>query len=173
MWSRRRFLSSLAIGSAGLGLSACGFRPLYEGGEIGGVAADLSAIVIDDPRTRLEQTVRNELVFLFTGGSAPAAQRYRMRLDVSESVSNLVIEQVTGRPTASSLRVRARVTLLEAGVGRRIFRETFEASASFEQSTQRFANERAQLDAGRRAAREVAGRIRTRTAIAIRADQAQ
>ncbi len=171
MWSRRKLLSAMAFGGAGTALSACGFRPLYQGGEIGGVAADLSAVVVDDPTTRLEQAVRNELVFLFTGGSEPAVQRYRMRLTVTERISNLVIEQVTGRPTASSLTLRARVTLLEFGVGRRIFRETFESSASFEQSTQRFANERARLDAGQRAARDVAIKIRTRTAIAIRADQ--
>ena len=168
MWSRRHIIRGGAIALCGAGLAACGFRPVYQGGAMAGVAAPLAAIAINEPSTRLEQAVRNELVFLFTGGDAPAPARYRMQLGVSSGVSNLVIEQATGRPTASSLDLTAVVAVTEIATGAEVLTETFRASASFEQSTQRFANERAKLDAGQRAARDVAERIRIRTAVALR-----
>lgn len=168
MLSRRRWLRGAALSGAALTLAACGFRPLYGGGETDGVAPLLAAIEIDAPGTRLEQAVRNELVFLFTNGRAPAPARYRMTLGVTSRVSNLVIEQVTGRPTASSLTLSANVVLTDTSTGAIVLRDTFSSSASFEQSTQRFANERAQRDAGDRAARDVAARIRVRTATALR-----
>ena len=111
--SRRRMLQGLALVGAGLGLSACGFRPLYQGGVASGVAGELPAIAINDPSSRLEQAVRNELVFLFTGGGAPAAPRYRMQLAVAGSVSNLTVEVATGRPTDSTYNLVATVTLVE------------------------------------------------------------
>lgn len=167
MWSRRHIIRGGAIALCGAGLAACGFRPVYQGGAMAGVAAPLAAIAINEPSTRLEQAVRNELVFLFTGGDAPAAPRFQMQLNVGESISNLVIEQVTGRPTASSLTLSARIRLVDIATDEVLLAETFRASASFEQSTQRFANERARLDAGQRAARDVASRIRIRTAVAL------
>ena len=168
MLSRKVFVRGAALAVLGVGLASCGFQPVYQGGAAASVGADLRAVEISDPATRLEQAVRNELVFLFTGGDAPAPARYRMQLGVSSGVSNLVIEQATGRPTASSLDLTAVVAVTEIATGAEVLTETFRASASFEQSTQRFANERAKLDAGQRAARDVAERIRIRTAVALR-----
>ena len=133
-----------------------------------GVAGELPAIAINDPSSRLEQAVRNELVFLFTGGGAPAAPRYRMQLAVAGSVSNLTVEVATGRPTDSTYNLVATVTLVEIATNETIVAETFRTAAAFEQTTQRFANERATLDASQRAARDVAARIRTRVAVALR-----
>lgn len=168
MLSRRQMLGALALAGGGSTLSACGFRPLYGGGLDGSVAQDLSAITINDPATRLEQAVRNELVFLFTGGGAPSPARYRLQLSVSSTTSALVIESVTGRPTATALNLTALVVLTDIETGAVLLNQTFLASASFEESTQRFADQRAALDAGQRAARDVAERIRTRVAVTLR-----
>ena len=167
--SRRGVLRGLVFTGAASVLSACGFRPLYEGGVAVGVAGELPAIAIDDPSTRLEQAVRNELVFLFTGGSAPAAPRYRMTLAVSGYVTALTFQQTTGRPTDSTFNLIAAVTLTDVATGATVLTETFRTAAAFEQTTQRFANQRAELDASQRAARDVAATIRTRVAVALRA----
>lgn len=165
---KRRLLASPVLALA-LAAAGCGFTPLY-GTDPSGIAVtgELAAIEIGDPRTRLEQAVRNELVFLFTGGGAPAATRYRMRLTVEERVSDLVIEQVSGRPTASALTLKAAAVVTDARTGVVVFNDAVETSASFDQSTQRFANERARLNAGLRAAKTAARRLSLRIAAALK-----
>ena len=65
-------------------LSGCsGFRPLYGTASGGGsVAADMSALAVEEQHTRAGQILRNELL----DGVRPGLARYTLKLDVTESV---------------------------------------------------------------------------------------
>src|SRR4051794_29491924 len=85
----RRILACSGLAALAM-LSACTFSPVYGPGPGGrNVSADLSAITITLPprpisepvAARVEQKVRNDLIFAFTGGSNSAQPRYGLKLD--------------------------------------------------------------------------------------------
>ena len=148
----------------GLALSACQVRPLYSTNTTTGqtLAAELSTIEIAPAKDRLEQEIRNHLIFAFTGGGSPSSPVYRLVMDVENNTDDLDIESGTG--LAKTTRVRLTVTyklirLSDNGVattGSSFF------TASFARSSQLFANDRAELDAQNRAAEQVANDIQLR-----------
>lgn len=173
--ARRRTLAVLVIGAALLA-GACQVRPLY--GTIGGVsgaspavASELAAIDIDLVETssredldRVGQVLRNELIFGFRRGREAGEQRYRLRILIDRPLNEVGVERLADVPSAYTVTVNASYVLSEIGTGRTVTTGRAFGSASFDFSSQRFANLRAERDAEDRAAKMVAGDIQTRLA---------
>jgi LPS-assembly lipoprotein len=169
----RRAVLVLALGAA-LAAGACQVRPLY--GTVGAtgsspVAEEFSAIDIDTVETassvdldRVGQVLRNELIFGFRRGREGAEPRYRLKILIDRPLSEVGVERLADVPSAYTVTVNATYVLSEIGTGRTVTTGRAFGSASFDFSSQRFANLRAERDAEDRAAKLVAGDIQTRLA---------
>lgn len=148
--------------------AACTVQPLYgTGGRTIAVAgtpvgAELSQIAVAPVNERVAQELRNHLIFLLHGGTAPETPRYRLGLTVSAFTSAAASIQV-GRdeePTASLVTVTALYVLEDAATGARLAEGRRSTIAPFDVSRQQFAALRAERDAQNRAAREAAELVR-------------
>ncbi|WP_319533378.1 LPS assembly lipoprotein LptE [uncultured Cohaesibacter sp.] len=161
---RAGFVSLVACLGVGLALSACQVRPLYSTTSTSGQAlsTELASVQIESAKNRVEQEIRNQLIFAFTGGGEPASPLYRLEMFVTNANSSFDIESGTGlaKTTRVSLTVTYKLIQLSdntiATTGSSFF------TASFARSTQRFANDRALQDAENRAAQQIANDIQLR-----------
>ncbi|WMS44291.1 hypothetical protein RDV64_07845 [Acuticoccus sp. MNP-M23] len=164
MWSRRGFL----IAAVALGVAGCNVRPLYYAGGAGGALSpvpDLKAIVIDPPGNRVGQEIRNELMFLFGGdGGGPDQELYRLRIIEDAATDPLAIELEEDLPAAVLLTLNSTFILSEIATGKTLLTGSSNATASYDFSSQRFSNVRAERDAGTRAAKIMAQNIGARIA---------
>jgi len=171
MWWR----SAVAV-LALLALASCQVRPLYLDAASGGPLSpspDLRAIVIDPPANRagetelnrIEQVLRNELLFLFRGdGGPPDEERYRLRFVLSASDDPLAVELEEDLPSAVLLSLNGTFILSEIETENTLLTGSSTTTASYDFSSQRFANERAERDAGTRAAKVMAENVAARIA---------
>ena len=169
MWSpdpSRRILLGLAGALLATGaLGACQVRPVYapvEGIALG-VQADLSGIDVMPVDGRTGQKLRNDLQFLFSGGDVHGG-KYEMYLRVKSKKSNLLVRVVSDKPRAQIVTLTASYELRRKGGEDTLVEGSFKREASLEWSDQRYANDRAAIDAENRAARELAEDIRTHIA---------
>lgn len=161
----RRAIISATLLAAGLSLTACQVQPLYGTLSSGGTAQDETrAIDIEPAKSRVEQVLRNELIFGFRGGGYAAEPRYRLRLVLSEQDSAVGVQKLSDVPAAYFILLRASFVLTRVSDGETILSGSSFANASYDFSTQRFANVRALRDAENRAAKVIAVDIRTRIA---------
>lgn len=163
MWWRSAAAALLALALAG-----CQVRPLYLDAAPGGSFSpveDLRSIVIDPPSDRLEQVLRNELIFLFRGdGGAAESPQYGLRTIVSASTDPVAVELEEDLPTAVLVTLNGTFILTELATDDTLLTGSSIATASYDFSSQRFANVRAEKDAMERAAREMAENIASRIA---------
>ncbi|MBV6658915.1 MAG: hypothetical protein KI785_14225 [Devosiaceae bacterium] len=170
--SRRMVLRGL-LGLSGLALAGCQVRPLYAPSSApsatwtGSAIADLfSAITIDPPADRTTQLVRNELVFGLGLSGEPVNPRYRLALAANRTSRALAV-QPSGSALTRNVAVTADYQLIPLGERDVLVTNRVTAAASYDAVDQRFANERAQIDAEQRAAREVAMIIQAQLAAAL------
>ena len=156
--SRRNVLRT-ALAGAGLAvLAGCQGRPRYSdaggGPSARSATADaLASIVIDPPSDRTTQRVRNELVFGTNSGGAQT--QFRLALRASSHEETLGVRG-TGAAFARTVRVTASYQLFRLGQLQPVLENTVISTASYDSVEQRFANQRAAIDAEARAARDVA-----------------
>ncbi|WP_181703440.1 LPS assembly lipoprotein LptE [Chthonobacter albigriseus] len=152
-------------------LGGCQMRPLYGAGgaETSGTIAALQTIAVEPLRDDVGQEVVNQLIFDMRGGAALTEKRYVLKLIASDRTSELGIEKFEGLPTATLITLTVTYTLTEIETGRVVTTGTASSTASYDVSSQRFANLRAKRDAEQRAARKVAEDIRTRLATVLAA----
>ncbi len=166
MWSRRALtLGALALA---IGVAGCNVRPLYYAGGFSGTLSpvpDLRAIVIDPPSDRVGQELRNELLFMFRGdGGGPDQELYRLRIIEEFSTDPLAVELEEDLPAAVLLTLNSTFILTEIATEKTLLTGSSTATASYDFSSQRFSNVRAQRDAGTRAAKIMAQNIGARIA---------
>jgi LPS-assembly lipoprotein len=153
-----------------LGLTGCQVQPLYAPAKVEAGDSTLSAmqsIEIETKTDRLGQALMNELVFALRGGAALSDPRYTLRLVATSRTAELAIEERAEVPTAKLVSLTTSYTLTENATGRAVTHGTVHTTASFDFSSQRFANLRAERDAENRAARLAAADVRTRLAMAL------
>ena len=153
----------LAVAFLALALTGCQFRPLYA--DLGGgrtVRSDLRGIDIMPLETRVGQRLRNNLIFAFGGGESDNTQRYRLKIILTETDTEVSVEKFTDVPASKLLALTASYTLTEMATKKTILTGSSFANASYDISTQRFANIRAKRDAENRAAMVVSDDIRAR-----------
>lgn len=161
--SRRGFVLTVA----GLA-AACQVRPVYMPVAGGGTVAALRAIAVEAQTDRVGQALMNALIFELRGGAALAdPSLYTLHLIVTTNVTDLAIEKHEEVPVAKLVALTATYTLTEKASGRAVANDTVRASTSYDFSSQRFANLRAERDAEDKLARMAATEIRMRLSAAL------
>ncbi|HEX2258071.1 MAG TPA: LPS assembly lipoprotein LptE [Afifellaceae bacterium] len=154
-WAERSWRVGLV--AVALALAGCQVRPLYAPGPDGvSVASVLPAIDIAPPQTRPEQEFRNALLFRLRGGQEGAPPQYRLEFGIRLAERSVSIEQITGTPAAYQVVGNVSIVLRDGAGGRVLLRDRASALASYDRSTQEFANVRARQDAERRVAETLA-----------------
>ena len=160
---RASAIAGLVLAAALVG--GCTVRPMLAttGNTLGEPGSALRSVSIAEVNTRYAQEVRNHLIFLLNGGAGqPANPTYRLTLNVTRSVFSSVQVQSGGvdEPTAGSIQMTGRYTLVDAATGKTIATGNQQSIASFDRPRQEFAVVRAERDAENRAARELAEFLR-------------
>jgi LPS-assembly lipoprotein len=163
----QRYAQLLAIGTF-VTLAGCQVKPLYSEGPQGKPAKALASIEISDADDRVEQEVRNALVFLTSGGAGePAHPEYRMALNATSEVMGVLYDQESDTAGAGRVVVRADYNLTRADNGETVRSGNRSAVALVDFPEQEFAKVRATRDAENRAAKELAEIIRADIAAAL------
>lgn len=165
-WTLRILKSPvLAIFALAVLLAACNIRPVYgpnSGYGVSDVAEELSAIAIDKAPDRVSQELRNRLIFTFNHGRSVAQKRYQLAFSLAESDDAIAIEERSGAPASYRLTVTVKYRLIDTQTNTPMTAGTIRASASYDRSSQSFANIRARRDAENRAAVSAADDITAR-----------
>lgn len=149
------------VGFLALFLSGC-FQPLYAPFNGRDVSGKLAAIYIVPVPDRLGHYIESELAFGFNGSGAYVAPRYKLEITPRERVQTPLVDTVSGRATAGTVIIDANYRLTETSTGELVTEGTAFTAASYDRSSQRFANIRAARDAEIRDAKTLADQIRTR-----------
>ncbi|MEJ8574948.1 hypothetical protein [Microbaculum marinum] len=150
---------------AALLVGGCNVRPLYGTAEIGGTSLStvLADVDVAPVEGRVAQKVRNDLLFQLNGGN-PGSGSYMVTLRVKERYTNIITRTISGLPGGRNIRLQVDYELKQVGGTEVLASGTVTRIASFDYFNQRFANDRATIDAENRAAGEVAVDIQLRLA---------
>jgi len=165
---------SFVLAAAGL-LGGC-FEPLYAHNPSVGdesVRDKLAEVLIapipsrqGTPQARIAVALHNALQFDLNGAAGASAPTHRLEVSVVPVAVTKTIDPVTGRPTEEIGGVRASYQLVEIATGKIVLKDSTFSHIGYDipGSQQRFAKQRAALDAQDRAATVVAEAIRNRLA---------
>ena len=166
-WRSSTFALVVLAAAAGLGLSGCGFQPLYGSGSTTAKGARLSEVMSSVDVTpipgRVGQKVRNELIFANTGGGHAAESRYKLDIAIRERVIDQLV-QITGDARGQVYQLEASYKLVNLANGQVIHQGTAISRAPYSRYQEIFANVRARYDAENRAARTISESIKTQVA---------
>lgn len=161
-FSRRAIIAGL-IGTAGSGLAGCGFSPVYRAKPGGStVISQQVQTHIYPGKDRLDQVLRNELLFLFGQNQATTLDAASYAL--SFSAVGLSSGAIVSRVGVSSARIYTLSTTYELSdlskeEGEVVFSGKTSSQAAYDEFDQQFANLRAERDAEDRTAKDVARMI--------------
>jgi len=161
----------LAALAATLLLAGCQVRPLYGDSAGAGlsetsdtVRQSLREIDVALPRDRPEQAFRNALLFNLQGGNGQAATRYRLTYRLVVREQQIALEEITGTPRSYQLQGELSYLLEDADTGEALMTDRVNAIASYDRSSQNFANVRARRDSEDRVGNELARQVEIRIA---------
>ena len=167
---RRAFLMAAASGMAMLA-GGC-LRPLY--GDVaasvpggGNVKDALRAIEVSSIPDLVGHYLRNELVFELDGSGQEAPKRYRLNVEVRETIDVTVVDANSGRADSATIILTATWTLVSIADSRTLYSGESFTRVTFDRSSQRFSTLRAGRDARIRGAKILARLIRDRLAISF------
>ncbi len=171
--NRRRFGIAASLTLVAI-LAGCQVRPLYSETS-GAVGQRLTTVGFDAPTNRIAQVVRNNLVFLATGGAGDAKNPlYDVKLSAKSTASSILDitsdDQTTSEthvPIPGRVEVTVDYTLTRISDQKVLKSATRTLVAQIDVSGQAFARLRAIRDGENRAAREAAEFIRGEIAIAL------
>ncbi|HUH49590.1 MAG TPA: LPS assembly lipoprotein LptE [Mycoplana sp.] len=165
-----RSLRKFAISALGLlaltVTTGCQVRPLHSTGSASaGEAASVSVSEADD---RVEQRVRNELIFLLSGGAGePATAAYHLELNVASRAVDVLVSSSDDVARAGRIVMTADYNLTRSDSGETIRSGRRQVVALVDFPVQEFAKLRAIRDAENRAARELAELLRADIAMGL------
>lgn len=146
-----------------LGLTACGFQPLYGTRHGGGSAnQDLASVTVAEQTTRLGQLIRNELVAAMATSSHDS-DIYTLEL-LPRAEEEVSIQAFDTDVLRRSFRVEVDFRLIDNASGTPLYAGRTFSQASYDRTGTPFANVQARISAEERAAKEVGVDIRTRIA---------
>jgi LPS-assembly lipoprotein len=173
--SARRFARlAIVLGAASL-VAGC-FQPLYSKGptpDVDSVHDKLAEVDIapiptrqGTPESRLAVGMHNALQYDLNGGAGAIAPTHRLEITIGSTRISVIVDIVSGRPTAEVDGVVAHYQLVEIATGKVVLKDSSFAHVDTDApgSEQRFAQQRAQRDAEDRAVQVVAEAIRNRLA---------
>jgi LPS-assembly lipoprotein len=138
---------------------------MYGGPAGQALVQDLRAIKVEPIPERIGHYLANELTFALNGTGATIQPRYRLVINVRQRVQAPLVDTVSGRATSGMLIVDAEYRLIPVDGGPAVASGVAFVTASYDRTSQRFANLRAARDAEIRSARSLADQIRTRLSI--------
>jgi LPS-assembly lipoprotein len=163
----------VVMAAAGL-LAGC-FEPLYgrnpslDNESVRDKLADVLIVIPQrpgSPQARIAVALRNALQYDFNGGAGAALPIHRLDVVVTTTNVTVSIDPVTGRPNEEVGNVTATYQLVEIATGKVVVKDSTFANAGYDipGPQQRFAGQRAGLNAQDRAVNQVADAIRNRLA---------
>jgi LPS-assembly lipoprotein len=181
MWScehgaRIRALARVCVILSTAGLLACGFEPLYGRHPSSGeesIRDKLGEVLIapiperqGTAQGRVAVALRNALQFDLNGAAGAVAPTHRLEVVVRPVEITVSIDPVTGRPTEEIGGVMATYRLVEIATGKTVLNDstTAHVGSDVPGAQQRFAKQRAMLQAQDRAVNVAAEAIRNRLA---------
>ncbi len=158
----RAFIACLALGA----LSACGLSPMYGGGGSGAVAQGLAAVEVPAIEGRAGWLVRNALQTRL-GAAGEAAPRYRLEVRLDDQLEGLAVLR---DDTISRERriLRARYQLVDLASGAIVLDATDGSDAGIDVVSSEYATIAAEQSALENLSQDLAQRIATRVALALR-----
>lgn len=164
-WSDRfkRTRGLFAVVSCAAMLAGC-FQPMYGGVSGQALVSDMRAIKVEPIPERIGHYLGNELNFALNGTGAAISPKYRLLVSVRQRVQSPLIDTVSGRATSGVVVVDAEYRLVPVGGDIPVVSGVAFATASYDRTSQRFANLRAAREAEIRTAKSLADQIRTRLA---------
>ncbi|MGV3549780.1 LPS assembly lipoprotein LptE [Rhizobium sp.] len=158
--ARNLRLVGLAAGlCALLALSGCQVKPLYATDT--NTQQAMAAIDFSEADDRVELEVRNNLVFLASGGAGePVNPQYDVDFNVTTRYVGVLLDLKDDLPRAGRVELRAEFTLKRRGTEEILRTGKRRTVALVDYPGQEFAKIRATRDAENRAAREMAELIR-------------
>lgn len=163
-------LSRLVLGVAAIAmLAGCQVRPLYS--QAAGTGTKLAEISFSPADDRVEQVVRNQLIFLTSGGEGETRiPQYQVALQVASAYSDILDDEDAVGLQPGRVLVSASYTITRIEDSQVLKTGSRRSTALLDVSRQEFAELRAVRDAEDRAARELAELIRADLAIALAKD---
>lgn len=144
--------------------SGCGWQPLYgttaSGGELTEVMRSVNVSTVPG---RVGQRVRNELIFLTTGGGEAGTPKYRLDIAIRELVMQTMATS-SGTTEGEVYQLYTEFRLIRLSDNKIVMEGHSNARAAYDKVSSVFANVRARRDAEDRAAKTIAEAIRTRLA---------
>lgn len=136
-------------------LSACQVRPLYS--ENSDVAGKLASVGFSEATSRVEQEVRNHLIFLASRGAGePAQPQYEVEIHAYTSVADTLLAQSSDTARAGRVTVSVNYTLRSVTDSKVLKAGSRSATALVDFPEQEYAKLRAIRDAETRAADQAA-----------------
>jgi len=158
-------------------VGGCGFQPLYGRNpsvDDESVRDKLAAVAIPPiplrqgkPEARIAVALRNAMQFDLNGAAGAASPTHELKVTVAATDITVTIDPVSGRPTEEIGGVRASYQLIEIATGKIAVNGSTFATVGYDvpaPGQQRFAKQRAQIDAQDRAVNVIAEAIRNRLA---------
>ena len=146
---------ALVIIGASLAVTACGFHPLYGGGKL---RPELASIYVEPVPEQDGYELRNQLIDLLGSDGRRAGKNYILKLTLSEA-SNGVALQNDATITRYNDALTVAYVLTDAN-GRQITSGSQTSLASYNVSSAPYSTLAVQQDSDRRAADDLADRIR-------------
>lgn len=151
--SRRSVLGGLAVATAGLSLSACGFKPMYGGGAGNAVTANLGQIEIARINDRNGQMLRNALERRFERSNNAQKKNYLLTITLQESIDEIGLAK-DSFATRADMIVSATFSLTADKAA--LLGGISEGTASYNILDQQYATVMSEKDARARALEQIA-----------------
>jgi LPS-assembly lipoprotein len=145
----------VTIAALCVALAGCGFTPLYGGGK---VAPQLSSIYVEPIAERNGYELRTRLIELLNSDGVLAGKRYRLKITMSESSQGIALQN-DATITRYNNRIQAKYVLSDAG-GTLVTQGTQSELSSYNVVQSPYATLAGEQDSGKRAAQDMAERIR-------------
>ncbi len=161
----RKITSLGAVIIFAMSVSAC--RPMYGETSLGSNATyELASIDINTIPGRVGQQIRNQLIFLFTGGNRSVAPKYKLNVVYRQSIAYVLFKR-SQDAAGQILSIDATFTLKDLDGKKILMKSKSHARAAFDKHSSTYANVRAKRNAENRAAKDIANDINTRIAAYI------
>ncbi len=169
----RRLMRGILTLALVLPVSAC-FQPLYGPALLGSAegSSQLANIEVADIPDRMGHFLHAELQFQLGGGKITTAPLYRLEVKTRASTQVAIVNRNTDRADSASQLVFADYVMY-AKDGSIFTSGSVSAVASYDRSSQQFANLRASRNAEERNAKLLAEQIKIRVAAALAANRSK
>ena len=161
LWSRK--MLSLAILVALVGLTGCGFEPIYGAGANSVFETDMREIEISSIENRIGQQLRNELEQRITPRGRARISKYVLKVTISEGKQGLAVKK-SEIATRANLTFRASYNITRKSNGETLTSGSSRMVTSYNILTKTFATLMAEKDARKRAVREISVDITSKVA---------